>query len=95
MMTADELLAEPTRLELLQLALDATGDCQEAYARLFCAVTQRDALIRGLLLLKLELANEEYAHGEMPTRVVLAYIEESVKQACERESAAALRLVAR
>lgn len=92
-MTTDELTAAPTWLELLQRTLDATGECQEAYGRLLCATTQRDTLARGLMLLKLELARHEYAHGEIPTRVVLSFIDETVNQACEREHRAAERIV--
>lgn len=91
-MTVDELTAEPTRLELLEHAIGAVGECQEVYARLYCMTVQRDALARGLQLLKLELANDEYSHGEIPTRVVLALIDETVTQACEREARAAIRL---
>lgn len=93
-MTGEQLTAEPTRLQLLQQALDATGDLQTALARTLCVTMQRDALARGLSLLKLECAREEYQEsGEIPTRVVLAYLDETVKQACEREAKMAERIV--
>lgn len=92
-MTGEQLTAEPTRLQLLQQALSATGDLQTAIARTLCVTTQRDALARGLSLLKLECANAEWAHGEIPTRVVLAYIDETINQACGREAKMAERLV--
>jgi hypothetical protein len=92
-MTSEQLTAEPTRLQLLQQALSATGATQEAVARTLCVTMQRDAMARGLMLLKLECAREEYAHGEIPTRVVLTFIDEIVNQACAREARMAARLV--
>lgn len=92
-MTTEQLTEEPTRLQLLQQALGATGELQEALARTLCVTMQRDVLCRGLSLLKLECAREEYAHGEIPTRVVLALVDLTVEQMCEREAKMAARLV--
>lgn len=89
---ATELLAEPTRLELLQRTIAAKGEQQDALARLLCVTTQRDALARGLTLLKLELAREEYQHGEIPLGVVRTFIDETIRGACEREGRAAARI---
>jgi hypothetical protein len=93
-MNTDELTAEPTRLELLERVIAATGEHQQTLARLFCVTVQRDALAQGLGLLKLECANEEWSNGLIPTRVVRTVVDETIRQACEQEAHAAERIVA-
>lgn len=93
-MTTDELTAEPTRLELLERVIAATGEQQATLARLFCVTVQRDALAKGLELMKLECANEEWSNGMIPARVVRAVVDETIRQACEQEVHAAERIIA-
>lgn len=93
-MTTDELIAEPTRLQLLEQTMHAKGELRDALGRALCLMVQRDALCRAFTLLKLECARDEYEDaGEIPTRVVVAFVDEAIRQACERDAKMAQRIV--